>query len=160
MADIQICPAEHTRCACAAANSDGTWNQLGQSIKVTVIPPYWEMWWFRSLVAFVLVTFLAGGYRLRVKSVEGRNRELERLVQRRTSDLEKRTSEIEALYQADEKILRNVTLIQVYQTLVDVSVSMLKADRSVVFVWNEEQEKIMPRVSRGFQLKNIVCAQF
>ncbi len=142
------------------SNSDGVWNENGQSIKIIVVPPYWEMWWFRSLVAFVLVTVLAGGYRLRVKSVEGRNRELERLVQRRTSDLEKRTREIEALYQADEKILRNVTLIQVYQTLVDVSVSMLKADRSVVFVWNEEQEKIMPRVSRGFSAKTLFALNF
>ncbi len=142
------------------SNSDGTWNQQGQSIKVTVIPPYWEMWWFRSLVAFVLVTAVAGGYRWRVKSVEGRNRELERLVQRRTSDLEKRTREIEALYQADEQIIRNVTLIQVFQTLVDVSISMLKADRSVVFVWNEEQGKIMPRVSRGFNSKTLFALNF
>ena len=142
------------------SNSDGTWNQQGQSIKVTVIPPYWEMWWFRSLVAFVLVTAIAGGYRWRVKSIQGRNRELERLVQRRTSDLEKRTGEIEALYEADEQIIRNVTLIQVYQTLVDVSVSMLKADRSVVFVWNEEQEKIMPRLSRGFNSQTLFALNF
>ncbi|MBC7879510.1 MAG: GAF domain-containing protein [Anaerolineales bacterium] len=142
------------------SNSDGTWNQQGQSIKVTVIPPYWEMWWFRSLVAFVLVTAIAGGYRWRVKSVEGRNRELERLVQRRTSDLAKRTSEIEALYEADEQIIRNVTLNQVFQTLVDVSISMLKADRSVVFVWNEEEEKIMPRVSRGFDAKTLFALNF
>jgi len=143
-----------------ASNSDGIWNQQGRAIKITVIPPYWEMWWFRSLVAFVLVTAIAGGYRLRVKSIEGRNRELERLVQRRTSDLEKRTTEIEALYQADEQIIRNVTLIQVFQTLVDVSVSMLKADRSVVFVWNEEQEKIMPRVSRGFSSQTLFALNF
>lgn len=142
------------------SNSDGAWNQQGRSIKITVIPPFWEMWWFRSLVAFVLVTVIAGGYRWRVKSIEGRNRELERLVQRRTSDLEKRTSEIEALYEADEQIIRNVTLIQVFQTLVDVSIAMLKADRSVVFVWNEEKGKIMPRVSRGFDSKTLFALNF
>jgi signal transduction histidine kinase len=103
---------------------------------------------------------IAVGYRWRVKSMEGRNRELERVVQRRTSDLEKRTSEIEALYQADERILRNVTLNQVFQTLVDVSVSILKADRSVVFTWNEEQRKILPRVSHSFLPETLYALNF
>jgi hypothetical protein len=43
-----------------------------------------------------LVRLLLAGYRWRVKSIESRNRQLENLVQRRTSDLEKRTRDIEA----------------------------------------------------------------
>ena len=73
----------------------------------------------------------------------------ERLVKERTYALEKRGREMEALYQADEKILRNVSLNQVFQTLVDVAVEMLHADRSVVFAWDEKQNKVVPRVSHG-----------
>jgi ligand-binding sensor domain-containing protein/signal transduction histidine kinase len=142
------------------ANSDGIWNQNGQSIRVIVVPPYWETWWFRSLMLFGLGITIAGGLRWRVKSIESRNRELERVVQKRTADLEKRTREIEALYQADEKILRNVTFNQVFQTLVDVSVSLLKADRSVVFVWNEEQHRILPRVSHGFRPETLKALKY
>lgn len=132
------------------SNSDGTWNESGTSIKVTVVPPFWETWWFQVLALAALAASIAGGLRWRVKSVEARNRELERLVSRRTADLEKRSREIEALYEADERILRNVTLNQVCQTLVDVSVSLLKADRSAVFVWNDQHTRILPRVSHGF----------
>lgn len=142
------------------ANSDGVWNQKGQSIRVIVVPPFWQTWWFRILVLFGLGITIAGGLRWRVKSVESRNRELERVVQKRTGDLEKRTREIEALYQADEKILRNVTFNQVFQTLVDVSVSLLKADRSVVFVWSEEQHKILPRVSHGFRPQTLSALRY
>jgi ligand-binding sensor domain-containing protein/signal transduction histidine kinase len=142
------------------ANSDGIWNQRGQSIIVTVVPPFWETWWFRTLMLLGLGVTIAGGLRWRVKSIEGRNRDLERVVQKRTADLEKRTREIEALYQADEKILRNVTFNQVFQTLVDVSVSLLKADRSVVFVWNEEQHKILPRVSHGFRPETLSALKY
>jgi ligand-binding sensor domain-containing protein/signal transduction histidine kinase len=142
------------------SNSDGTWNNTGTSIKVTVVPPFWETWWFQSVMMLVVAVSIAGGLRWRVKSIEGRNRELERLVQKRTGDLEKRTREIEALYQADERILRNVTLNQVFQTLVDVSVSMLKADRSVVFVWNEEQHRTLPRVSRGFKPETLYALNY
>ena len=142
------------------ANSDGVWNKEGVSIRVTVIPPIWETWWFRSSLLVFLAASVFLGYRWRVKRIEARNRELERLVQRRTGDLEKRTREIEALYQADERILRNVTLIQVFQTLVDVSVSMLKADRSMVFIWNEEKNKITPRVSYGFRTETLYALHF
>jgi ligand-binding sensor domain-containing protein/signal transduction histidine kinase len=142
------------------SNSDGIWNNEGRTLKITVIPPFWVTWWFRSLLVLFFGVMITGGYRWRVKSVEGRNRDLERLVKRRTSDLEKRTSEIEALYQADERILRNVTLIQVFQTLVDVSVSMLKADRSVVFAWSAEQNKILPRVSHGFRQETLFALNF
>jgi ligand-binding sensor domain-containing protein/signal transduction histidine kinase len=142
------------------SNSDGTWNNTGRSIKVVVVPPYWETWWFQSIMMLIVAGLIAGGLRWRVKSIESRNRELERLVNNRTADLEKRTREIEALYQADERILRNVTLNQVFQTLVDVSTSMLKADRSVVFIWSEEQHKILPRVSRGFRPETLYALNF
>ncbi len=142
------------------SNSDGIWNEAGRSIILTVIPPLWETWWFRSFFILALGTMVATGYRWRVKRIESRNRQLENLVQRRTSDLEKRTRDIEALYEADERIIRNVTLNQVFQTLVDVSVSVLKADRSVIFVWNEEKKKILPRVSQGFQSDTLYALNF
>ncbi|MFN8412222.1 MAG: two-component regulator propeller domain-containing protein [Anaerolineales bacterium] len=142
------------------SNSDGTWNNNGQKLIISIIPPFWVTWWFRSVLLFGLAISIAGVLRWRVKSIEGRNRELERVVQKRTGDLEKRTREMEALYQADEKILRNVTLNQVFQTLVDVSVTMLKADRSVVFTWSNEQNKIIPRVSHGFRAETLFALRF
>ena len=133
-----------------AANSDGVWNQTPARILVTVIPPFWQTMGFRIVMGILAVAVVAGGIRLRTKNIQDRNRELERLVQERTYALEKRNQEMEALYQADERILRNVSLNQVFQTLVDVAVDMLHADRSVVFAWDDKQTKVVPRVSRGF----------
>jgi ligand-binding sensor domain-containing protein/signal transduction histidine kinase len=137
------------------SNSDGVWSEEKQSIQVIVVPPFWETWWFLSLLVAAFGVSVAGGLRWRVKSIENQNRELERLVKNRTADLEKRTGEIEALYHADEKILRSVTLNQIFQTLVDVSVSILKADRSLVFIWNDEKRKVVPHVSRGFRPESL-----
>lgn len=142
------------------SNSDGIWSEKGQSIQVVVVPPFWETWWFLSLLVMGFGIIAAGGLRWRVKNIENQNRELERLVSIRTADLEKRTGEIEALYQADEKILRSVTLNQIFQTLVDVSVSILKADRSLVFAWNEEKRKVMPRISRGFKPETLAALNY
>jgi len=142
------------------SNNDGVWNDQGASIQVVVVPPLWETWWFRGILVVAFMFSVVGGLRWRVKSVENKNLELERLVKIRTADLEKRTGEIEALYQADERILRSVTLNQIFQALVDVSISILKADRSMVLTWNDEKRKITPRISLGFRPETLAVMNF
>ena len=141
-------------------NSDGVWNDNPVQINVTIISPYWQTLWFRILLVMAAGAIVAGGFRLRTKTIQDRNRQLERLVRERTSALEKRNQEIQALYQADEKILRNVSLNQVFQTLVDVAVDMLHADRSAVFAWDEQQTRVVPRVSHGFAPETLKVMEF
>ncbi|HUF00749.1 MAG TPA: two-component regulator propeller domain-containing protein [Anaerolineales bacterium] len=143
-----------------ASNSDGVWNEAPVRINVTVIPPFWQTVWFRGLLGLIAIAAVAGGVRLRTKTIQDRNRQLERLVRERTGALEKRNQEIQALYEADERILRNVSLNQVFQTLVDVAVEMLNADRSVVFAWDEKQARIVPRVSHGFSPETLKVMEF
>jgi signal transduction histidine kinase len=38
-----------------AANNDGLWNEAGASLAFTVLPYYWQTWWFRLGLALVLV---------------------------------------------------------------------------------------------------------
>ncbi len=143
-----------------ASNSDGIWNESPVRIDITVIPPFWQTVWFRSLLVLVAVAAVAGGVRLRTRAMQERNRQLERVVRERTSALEKRNLEIQALYEADERILRNVSLNQVFQTLVDVAVDMLNADRSMVFAWDEKKTKVVPRVSHGFSPETLKVMEF
>jgi ligand-binding sensor domain-containing protein/signal transduction histidine kinase len=141
-------------------NSDGVWNTSSVRINVKVIPPFWQTIWFRVLLSVVFVLVVFSGVRLRTRAIQDRNRELERVVRERTSALEKRNQEIQALYEADERILRNVSLNQVFQTLVDVAVDVLDADRSVVFAWDEKQTKVVPRVSHGFSPETLKVLEF
>ena len=143
-----------------ATNGDGVWNDVPERINVRVIPPFWQTNWFRAVLSVVVLAVVAGGFRLRTKTIQDRNRQLERLVRERTNALETRNQEIQALYEADERILRNVSLNQVFQTLVDVAVDMLHADRSVVFAWDERQTKVVPRVSHGFSPETLKVLEF
>ncbi len=143
-----------------AANSDGVWSEEPTRINITVIPPYWQTTPFRALMGLLAIAAVAGGIRLRTKTIQDRNRQLERVVRERTFALEERNREMEALYQADEKILRNVSMNQVFQTLVNVAIEMLDADRSVVFAWDEKQTKVVPRVSYGFSPKSLKALEF
>lgn len=142
------------------SNSDGVWSVSENAIEVVVVPPFWETWWFAGLFLVATILGTTGILRWQVKRVELRNMELERVVRKRTADLEKRSSEIEALYQADEKIMRSMTVTHIFQTLVNVSVSMLQADRSIVLIWNEEKQKVVPRVSLGFKPDSLNVMQY
>jgi ligand-binding sensor domain-containing protein/signal transduction histidine kinase len=141
-------------------NSDGVWNETATRINVKVIPPFWQTIWFRVLLGVLTVGVVFTGVRLRTRAIQDRNRDLERLVRERTSALEARNQEIQALYEADERILRNVSLNQVFQTLVDVAVDMLHADRSVVFAWDEKRSKVVPRVSHGYSQETLKVLEF
>lgn len=135
-----------------------------KTLSIQVVPPIWQTTWFRGLLTFLVIGILAGGYSLRLKSIQSRNRMLERLVQVRTKGLEETTSnleernqeierrraELEALYEADEVVRQHLKLDQVLQALVDVAVAVLKADHSAVLMWDERQNKLVPRAARGF----------
>lgn len=57
-----------------ACNNDAVWNMKGASISLTVLPPFWMTWWFRTIVA---VFFLSVGpliYYLRVTRLKKEKR--------------------------------------------------------------------------------------
>jgi signal transduction histidine kinase len=132
------------------SNNDGVWNEDGIAIKIRIVPPFWETLWFRGTAALVLFIVMIGGFRFRVRNIEAHSRELEFQVKERTREIERRNQEMDALSLADERMHRYLALDQVLQTLVDVAVDTLKADKSAVFVWDEGRKKLVLRVARGF----------
>jgi len=83
------------------SNNDGLWNEEGTSIRVTIVPPFWQTWWFWGIVALVLAGGAFGGYRLRVRSLETRSHALQRQVDEQTAELR---SEIDQRIQAEEAL--------------------------------------------------------
>lgn len=71
-----------------ACNHDGIWNEEGISLKITIIPPFWETWWFRSLAVCALAGGIMLGVRMRVRGVQRQNTLLENKVKERTAALQ------------------------------------------------------------------------
>jgi nitrate/nitrite-specific signal transduction histidine kinase len=74
--------------------------------------------------------------------------------------VEQRMQELEALYRADERMHRHLQLDQVLQALVDVAVDILKADKSAVFTWDEQHERLAMRVAREFSPEAMTSISF
>ncbi len=70
-----------------ASNNDGVWNERGLSIRVTVLPQYYQTWWFKLLVAVLLASGIGGIYRWRTTLLRREKAKLEQRVQQRTAEL-------------------------------------------------------------------------
>jgi signal transduction histidine kinase/ligand-binding sensor domain-containing protein len=86
------------------SNNDGVWNEEGTSIKVTIVPPFWQTWWFWGILAVALAGGAFGAVRLRLRSLESRSHELQRQVDERTAELR---SEIDQRLLAEKALRRH-----------------------------------------------------
>lgn len=59
-----------------ASNNDGIWNEEGTSIKIIILPPWWNTWWFYSFILVVMIGFVFGLYRWRVWQLLAREKML------------------------------------------------------------------------------------
>lgn len=85
-----------------AANHDGVWNEEGDSLKVVVVPPFWQTWWFRALALAAVAGGGAGTVALRLRAVQRQRRLLETQVEGRTRELRQTMEELERAKDAAE----------------------------------------------------------
>jgi PAS domain S-box-containing protein len=71
------------------------------------------------------------------------------------SQVTHRLRELEALYAADEMLHRSLRLDDVLQTLVDLAVDILDADKGTVLVWDARHERLCPGATRGFRDESV-----
>ncbi|UZR98320.1 sensor histidine kinase [Chondrinema litorale] len=58
-----------------------------RTLHITVLPPWWEQWWFRIFVFLFLSTLAIFIYFIRINSVKKQNLRLEKLVTEKTKEL-------------------------------------------------------------------------
>ena len=137
------------------ANNDGLWNEVGKSIIINVVPPFWQNPWIFVSVGFVVLASVVLGYRYRVHTLKSRATELEAQIEIRTNEINARRREIEALYKADEDLYRHLELDQVLQALVDTAVEILKADKGSLLCWDEEKQNLVIRAAHNFSPETV-----
>lgn len=78
-----------------ASNNDGIWNEEGTSLALIITPPFWQTSWFYLLSALFICGTIFGIYRLRVRTIRERNRQLEQQVAERTEELKEKNQDLE-----------------------------------------------------------------
>jgi diguanylate cyclase (GGDEF)-like protein len=84
-----------------AANEQGLWNEQPAKVTIRILPPFWQSWWFRLLAALLAIGLLAMAYRVRVRSLTRRQKQLRALVAARTAELEESNAKLATLSSTD-----------------------------------------------------------
>ncbi len=94
---INLKPGDYTF-KVKSANSDGYWNKKPETIKITILPPWWQTWWAKLLyfaitILLILLTMKVLSIRLKYKH----SLEMERLKNTQMRDMYKKEHEIDQL---------------------------------------------------------------
>ena len=105
-----------------AANSDGVWNEQGTSLRIVVLPPWWQTWWaYAFYLLFTTLLAIAITYRMQRRHLL-RERELAlarelvqaREIESKNQQLQMQSSQLEAkneqLMQQKERLLQLDTI--------------------------------------------------
>jgi len=83
-----IAPGEYTF-KVIASNNDGLWNKNGDSVIITILPPWWKTIWFKAFILIFIIGFTYGGFAWRVRTIESKKRQLAIQVTKKTEELKK-----------------------------------------------------------------------
>jgi len=91
------------------SNNDDVWNEEGVSLKLVIVPPLWQTYWF----LFTLIISVAGlvyfFFRLRIRAIERQRKNLQHMVEERTRELQKERQIAESANQAKSQFLARMS---------------------------------------------------
>lgn len=85
-------PPGNYRFRVIACNNDGLWNEDGADIGVILTPHFYETYWFTVLVAGVILALIVLIVKMRLRTLQRREKELERIVHVRTKEVQDQRS--------------------------------------------------------------------
>ena len=138
-----------------ASNNDGVWNHKGVAIHIIVEPPYWQTWWFITLLALIFATVIYTFLRLRVNAIRKQKAQLEEQVRQQTAEVREQKEALEA--QTED--LRTLHESQQAQTkYLQTLNEELQRQKEEITVTGEEAVKARQDAERANQAKSIFLA--
>ena len=99
-----------------AAGINTGWNEDHTTIRIRILPPWWQTWWAYSLYAIVFMLALFGYIQLRTRNLRHRARLLKQTVEERTAQIREHEQQIqhqaedlEELLHLKEKLITNIS---------------------------------------------------
>jgi len=154
----------------SATDVAGKWAGHVQEIVIVIAPPWWWAWWAYLIYAAILVLAVSGIYRLRLLSIKGRQKELEKLVSEQTEELKETIGKLEESSAQKDVLMKEVhhrvkNNLQVISALLNLQLARL-TDESLRATLEEGITRISSvsllhnQLYKGEQLTNIEFSAF
>ncbi len=131
-----------------ASNNDGVWNEEGVALQVIIDPPYWQTWWFKTLIGMIFSGAIITIYNYRVKNIEEKKKDLEEQVHQRTA----------ALQEANRKVIKQKEYLQEQAEELQSMNEELEEQKEEILAGREEAEKAKQEADKANQAKSTFLA--
>ncbi|MCP4180134.1 MAG: SpoIIE family protein phosphatase [bacterium] len=139
------------------SNNDDVWNKEGTSLKIIIKPAFWQTLWFKILCILLIVFSVIAIYRIRVRTIKKRNKELERQVRNRTAEIRQQNEEIKT--QRDEISKQKDVVVKKSQEIAD-SIHYAKRIQTAALPSDNYMKTNMPEHFILFKPRDIVSGDF
>jgi ligand-binding sensor domain-containing protein/two-component sensor histidine kinase len=104
----QLAPGNYTFYV-QSGNRNGVWNTHLASFSFAIAPPYWETWWFRTLVTLVVALGIYSLYRYKINNLRAIERIRERIASDFHDDIGSALSSISIFSEVADKQLKQLS---------------------------------------------------
>ncbi len=145
-----------------ASNNDGKWNEAGTFLKIIITPPYYQTWWFKTLLGLTVIGGALTFYKARMNAVKVQKNELEKQVKERTAEVVKQKEALELqaeslrtmngeLQEKQEEILQQQEEMQAQaDQLMKTNGDLLESQQQIA-IQRDNLEKINEQVMSSIQ---------
>ncbi|HYG53237.1 MAG TPA: triple tyrosine motif-containing protein, partial [Flavobacteriales bacterium] len=127
----------------AGSNNDGTWNEEGAILKITITPPFWQTTWFYILCGIAIIAGIYAFIKFRERKLNREKAVLEEKVNVRTVELREEKEKVEG---ANKEIRDSINYAQKIQ--------------NAIMPTEEDFKKTLPNSFILFKPKDIVSGDF
>jgi signal transduction histidine kinase/ligand-binding sensor domain-containing protein len=107
-----IPPGEYTFLV-RGMNNDEVWNKTPASFSFVITPPWWGTWYFMLIFTLLVLTAVTLVFRIRIKMIQAKKKELERIVEEKTREVRNQNKLLE---QQKEEITAQAERLQTSYT--------------------------------------------
>jgi ligand-binding sensor domain-containing protein/signal transduction histidine kinase len=133
------------------SNSDGLWTEPGISIPITIIPPFWETWWFTLLAIGLLVGGSASAYAWRVRNLNLQKEKLALQVAQRTEEIERRRRVAESLRYTLTVLNANYPLDEILDFITEQTTQLLGCDGVAIYRLDSQDNLLAIQAAKGLE---------
>ena len=125
-----------------ASNNDGVWSKRQKDLIIIITPPFWQTWWFRTLMVIFLISSVYLFFAARLHNIRQKKVELEKEVRIRTAEIVAQKEEIQT----------HAENLQEINTLLKESQEEIKTQATELYSANIELNKLNSTKDKFFSI--------